>query len=92
MPESGEDKRRPPFTVGEYAALHGVSTTTVKRWVAHGRVPVERRGGGTVRAAVTLILTDKRPDRLAPGALTEGQRAAWNKGKKPLTKPKARRN
>jgi excisionase family DNA binding protein len=71
-----------PMTVPEAARFHKVSITTVKRWVAQNRIPSQRRGGGAHRAAATLILSHDRPDRAAPGTLSEEQRKAWNKGKK----------
>jgi excisionase family DNA binding protein len=74
---------KPPLTINEYAALVGASRTTVRKWIAQGRLAHERRGGGAKRAAAVLILTTKRPARVAPGSLTPDQRKAWrNKAKK----------
>lgn len=72
----------PPFTVTEYAGLHGVSRAVVRKWMEQGRIPHERRGGGLGRAGTVLILTADRPDRLAPGSLSPEQRSAWNKGRR----------
>lgn len=66
-----------PLTINEAAELWGVSRTTVRKWIAHGRVRYERRGGGESRAAAILIFQRDRPKRLAPGSLSEQQRKAW---------------
>lgn len=65
---------KPPFTILEFAGLHGVSRSVVRKWMNQGRLPHERRGGGTGRAGMVLILTAERPDRLAPGGLSPEQR------------------
>jgi excisionase family DNA binding protein len=75
-----EDKSiRLPLTLNEYAALVGVSRTTVRKWIARGQVKFERRGGGAHRAASVLIYQTARPKRLMPGSLTPEQRKAWKK-------------
>ncbi len=81
------DRPQLPVTISEYAAYHGISITTVKKWVKQNRIPSERRGGGAVRAATILIHTLDLPPRAAPGTLTVEQRKAWNKGRrgKPAT-------
>lgn len=71
-----------PWTISEAARIHGVSITTVKKWIARNEVPYKRSGGAAVRAGVVLILSDKRPERHAHGTLTPEQRAAWNRGRK----------
>lgn len=73
------DSLTPPFTVTEYASLHGISRATVRKLCEQGRIPHERRGGGATRAAAVLILTAERPPRLPPGSLSPEQRAAWRK-------------
>lgn len=78
-----------PLTISEAATLWGCSKTTVKRLIAQNRVKADRRGGGAVRGGTTLIWQLEKPERLAPGSLTEDQRKAWNKGKKVEKKPKA---
>lgn len=75
-------KPRLPLTIAEYMALHNMSRPVVRRLMAQGRLPFERRGGGVSRAGTVLILTDKRPDRAPPGGLSTEQRAAWNKGRR----------
>jgi excisionase family DNA binding protein len=70
---------KPPFTITEYASLHGISRTVVRKWIKQGRIPTERRGGGMARAGIVLILTAARPGRVTPGTLTEAQRSAWKK-------------
>lgn len=66
-----------PLTINEFAILHGVSRTTVRKWIARGQLKYERRGGGEARAAAVLIFQRERPKRLAPGSLTTIQRQAW---------------
>ena len=73
----GSNEIKLPLTINEAAVLWGVSRTTVRKWIAHGRVRYERRGGGEARAAAVLIFQRERPKRLAPGSLTPGQRKAW---------------
>lgn len=77
MPADTAESVQLPLTINEYASLHGVSRTTVRKWIARGQVKHERRGGGAARAAAVLIFQADRPDRLAPGSLTPDQRAAW---------------
>ncbi len=71
-----------PLTVSEFADLHSVSRSAVRKWLNQARLPFERRGGGNTRAAAVLIWTANRPDMLAPGSLSEGQRTAWPKGRR----------
>lgn len=70
---------QPPFTINEFADLHGVARSVVRKWIARGQVPSKRIGGKTARAAAVLVLTAERPPRLAPGSLTPEQRGAWKK-------------
>lgn len=67
------------FTINEFAAMHRVSRSVVRKWIEQGRVKHERRGGGTARAAAVLIFQRDRPPREEPGALSPEQRKAWKK-------------
>jgi hypothetical protein len=69
------------LTVSEYGALHNLSISVVKKQIKQGRLPSRRVGGGAKRVGAVLVLTDERAPQLAPGALSEAQRRAWNRGR-----------
>jgi len=62
------------WTVQEAARAWGVKTSMVHKYVAQGRVPYRKVGGGSGRAGLVLILDDQKP---APRRLTEFERDAW---------------
>ena len=64
------------YTIREYAEIVGVSYTTVRKWIAQGRVPVGRHGG------MYKVLTDQRPPPLAGGELNAESRQRWNYGRR----------
>jgi excisionase family DNA binding protein len=73
------DAIEPRFTIDQFASMHSVSRTTVRKWIDQGRIAFKRQGGKGVRAAAVLIYQRERPPRLVPGALTEDQRKAWRR-------------
>lgn len=47
-------RRRPEFTVKEYAALEGVTERTVWTWIAKKAIVTRKTPGGRVRVLSTL--------------------------------------
>lgn len=70
---------KPPLTISEYASLNGYSRSAVQKYIAQGRLPVTRRGGGAARAGIVLVMTTAPVEKVQPGTLTPAQRAAWKK-------------
>src|ERR1700716_2769225 len=51
------------YSIGEVAALLGVSRVSVWRWISAGRLPVTRLGHRTVRVTRDDLLQIARPSR-----------------------------
>ena len=63
------------MSMQEAAESWGVSYSTVRKWLAQGRI-FAKRGGRTI-----IILSEERPERVHPGDLTPASRAQWDYGR-----------
>ena len=64
------------LTIREYADTVGVSYTTARKWIAQGRIPVQRLG------AMYVVLTNQPPEKLHGGELNAEARARWCYGRR----------
>jgi excisionase family DNA binding protein len=76
---------KPPrthLTTGQAATVLGVSDQTIRNWVAHGKLPAERRGVRTMipREAIEAeIQRSRAPSPLPRTAEEEAARIAWRR-------------
>lgn len=64
------------MSMQEAATAFGVSYTTIRKWVAQGRLETQQVGRSVV------VLSTTAPEPIAPGTLPSANRAAWNYGRR----------